>query len=105
MAMPIAVRHFADRVAALVEERRSQVVLGLDPDPARLWPDAVAGTDAAEAPPEERAELTAEAVTRHCRLAIGAARSSCVAVKPQLACFERPGAPGWRSLAAVVQTA
>ena len=30
--------HFADRLAALVEERRSRVVLGLDPDPAALWP-------------------------------------------------------------------
>ena len=27
---------FADRLAALVEERRSQVCLGLDPDPAKL---------------------------------------------------------------------
>src|SRR6185295_15194941 len=34
--------HFADRPAALVEERRSRVVLGLDPDPAALWPEAVA---------------------------------------------------------------
>jgi len=34
--------HFADRLAALVEERRSRVVLGLDPDPAALWPEAVA---------------------------------------------------------------
>ena len=33
--------HFCDRLAALVEERRSQVVLGLDPDPAALWPAAV----------------------------------------------------------------
>ena len=32
--------HFADRLAALVEERRSRVVLGLDPDPAALWPGA-----------------------------------------------------------------
>ena len=33
--------HFADRLAALVDERRSRVVLGLDPDPAALWPEAV----------------------------------------------------------------
>ena len=31
--------HFADRLAALVEERRSRVVVGLDPDPAALWPE------------------------------------------------------------------
>jgi orotidine-5'-phosphate decarboxylase len=87
--------HFADRLAALVEERRSRVVLGLDPDPARLWPgsaDSGAGGDIAAA--------TAEAVARHCRAAIEAAGPACVAVKPQLACFERLGAPGWAALAA-----
>ena len=29
---------FGKRLAARVEERASQLVLGLDPDPARLWP-------------------------------------------------------------------
>ena len=32
---------FPDPLAALVEERQSQIVLGLDPDPAKLWPAAV----------------------------------------------------------------
>ena len=91
---------FPDRLAALVEERRSQVVLGLDPDPAALWP-GVLPADAAEAPAGERAALTAAAVAEHCRLAIAAAGESCVAVKPQLACFERLGAPGWEALVAV----
>jgi orotidine-5'-phosphate decarboxylase len=87
--------HFADRLAALVEERHSRVVLGLDPDPARLWPGSAqddTGGDVAVA--------TAEAVARHCRAAIEAAGPSCVAVKPQMACFERLGAPGWAALAA-----
>jgi len=44
------------------------------------------------------AELTAAAVARHCRAAIEAAGQACVAVKLQLACFERLGAPGWRAL-------
>jgi orotidine-5'-phosphate decarboxylase len=96
--------HFSDRLAALVEERASQVVLGLDPDPVRLWPEAVARTGAAQVPSAERARLTAEAVAQHCRLAIGAAASACVAVKPQLACFERLGAYGWAALAEVVAT-
>jgi orotidine-5'-phosphate decarboxylase len=91
--------HFADRLAALVEERRSQVVLGLDPDPARLWPGALPAV-VSQAPAEERASLTAAAVAEHCRLAIAAAGASCVAVKPQLACFERLGAPGWEALVA-----
>jgi orotidine-5'-phosphate decarboxylase len=97
--------HFADRLAALVEERSSQVVLGLDPDPAKLWPEAIARTGAAEVGLAERAALTAEAVTNHCRLAIAAAGPACVAVKPQLACFERLGSPGWDALAAVIATA
>jgi orotidine-5'-phosphate decarboxylase len=85
---------FSDRLSVLVEERESQVVLGLDPDPSRLWPEAVARAGLAETQVEDRAQLTAEAVAHHCGLAIAAAGPSCVAVKPQLACFERLGAPG-----------
>ena len=48
---------------------------------------------------------TAEAVTEHCRAAIEAAGPACVAVKPQLACFERLGAPGWEALEQVVAIA
>ena len=33
--------HFGDRLAAAVAARESQIVLGIDPDPARLWPAAV----------------------------------------------------------------
>ncbi|HEX7299082.1 MAG TPA: orotidine-5'-phosphate decarboxylase [Solirubrobacteraceae bacterium] len=94
-------RHFADRLGALVAERESQLVLGLDPDPARLWPEA-----AAAAPPEGTpAERAGAAVAAHCAAAIDAAGPACVAVKPQLACFERLGAPGWRALQATVEHA
>jgi orotidine-5'-phosphate decarboxylase len=93
---------FADRLAALVEERRSQIVLGLDPDPSALWPVGVE-VGASSSPPEgDVAVLTAAAVVRHCRAAIDAAGGSCVAVKPQVACFERLGAPGWAALQEVV---
>lgn len=90
-----ASRHFGDRLAAAVAERRSQVVLGLDPDPARLWPEGQAAGDAASGGAAERA---AEAVVAHCEAAIAAVADACVAVKPQLACFERLGCPGWRAL-------
>ncbi|HET8567092.1 MAG TPA: orotidine-5'-phosphate decarboxylase [Solirubrobacterales bacterium] len=83
---------FADRLAALVEERRSQICLGLDPDPAKLAGDGAGDPDA------PAAELAAAAVAAHCRRLIEQAGSACVAVKPQLACFERLGAPGWRAL-------
>jgi orotidine-5'-phosphate decarboxylase len=44
-------------------------------------------------------------VTEHCRALIDRAGPACVAVKPQLACFERLGAPGWRALSEVCDTA
>jgi orotidine-5'-phosphate decarboxylase len=97
--------HFGDRIAELVEERRSPVVLGLDPDPANLWPEAIARSGAPDVPPEERAQHTAEAVAQHCRLAIAAAAPACVAVKLQLACFERLGAPGWWALTEAIAEA
>jgi orotidine-5'-phosphate decarboxylase len=73
-------------------------VLGLDPDPAALWPAAV------QQVASERGDaggLTARAVAIHCRWAIEAAGGACVAVKLQLACFERLGGAGWVSLAEV----
>jgi orotidine-5'-phosphate decarboxylase len=93
---------FGDRLAERVARRESQLVLGLDPDPSRLWPRAlefVGGVDDRSAPPAARA---ARAVVTHCRLLIDAAGDQCVAVKPQVACFERLGAPGWEALDAVV---
>jgi orotidine-5'-phosphate decarboxylase len=82
---------FADRLAALVTERRSQICLGLDPDPSRLPADL--GGDA-----NEPAGAAAAAVLANCRSLIEAAGPACVAVKLQLACFERLGAPGWSAL-------
>jgi orotidine-5'-phosphate decarboxylase len=92
---------FADRLAGLVQARGSQIILGLDPDPARLWPEAV-GRAPAEGSPAHRA---AAAVRAHCAALIDAAGPACVAVKPQLACFERLGADGWSALAATVEHA
>jgi orotidine-5'-phosphate decarboxylase len=75
--------------------------LGLDPDPARLWPQAEAAAPADGSP----AERAAVAVAAHCAAAVDAAGPACVAVKPQLACFERLGADGWHALARVVEHA
>jgi orotidine-5'-phosphate decarboxylase len=44
-------------------------------------------------------------VASHCRSLIERAGPSCVAVKPQLACFERLGAPGWAALTRVCEAA
>ena len=122
-----AVTPFGDRLAAAVAARESQIVLGLDPDPARLWPTAErrvpeaqvrladalrAAADAGAAIRVARAQTepgpdagAASAATSdpavgarvlaHCLDLVDAAGPSCVAVKPQLACFERLGAAGW----------
>jgi orotidine-5'-phosphate decarboxylase len=80
------VSHFGDRLAAAVEARESNLVLGLDPDPARLWPGC---TD----------------VAGHCAAVMEAVAGACVAVKPQVACFERLGAEGWEALAEIGERA
>ncbi len=51
------------------------------------------------------AEAAAEAVVAHSRELIDRAGGACVAVKAQLACFERLGAPGWSALERVVTAA
>jgi orotidine-5'-phosphate decarboxylase len=91
-------------LATAVAQRQSQLVLGLDPDPTRLWPHAIAragGADGGSAP----SQTAALAVARHCELVIEAVADECVAVKPQVACFERLGAPGWEALAQTVRAA
>jgi orotidine-5'-phosphate decarboxylase len=95
---------FGDRIATRVAERSSQLVLGLDPDPVRLWPRALELADAqlGDAAPEARAAF---AVAAHCALVIGAVGEECVAVKLQVACFERLGPPGWAALKEAVNRA
>jgi orotidine-5'-phosphate decarboxylase len=76
------------------------VCLGLDPDPANLTPE-----DAPEGSLTDIADRAASAIYEHCLGLIEAAGPACVAVKPQLACFERLGAPGWRALDQVCSAA
>ena len=115
---------FGDRLADAVAARESQIVLGIDPDPGRLWPAAVddmaesrarlamaladversAALDRGETGREGRLHAAA-AVLAHCHGLIDAAGPACVAVKPQLACFERLGFPGWVVLEATIDHA
>jgi len=99
---PLEVEPFGARLAAAVAARESQVVVGIDPDPARLWPAAV------ERAPEARALLAAPAgdtrfdvataVLAHALALIDAAAPACVAAKPQAAFFEQLGFAGWLAL-------
>ena len=78
-------------------ERESQIVLGLDPDPAALWP----GRGASRARGRRRSGPPARRCSAHCRALIDATAEACVAVKLQLARFEVLGAPGRSVLGAV----
>jgi hypothetical protein len=79
-------------------------MLGLDPDPARLWPQAAAAADAGGVPATTH-DRAAAAVLAHCRAVVDAVAPAVVAVKPQVACFERLGPPGRTVLAAVCEHA
>jgi orotidine-5'-phosphate decarboxylase len=74
--MAVATRTFGDRVAAEVERKRSQLVVGLDPRPD-LFPVELRGD-----------------VTRFCCGIVDAVAPHAVAVKPQLAFFEALGVYG-----------
>ena len=91
-----------DRLDALVAERESQIVLGLDPDPMALWPGSYPDTPLGAPSSGDPAQLAAEAVAMHCQALIDAAGPACVAVKPQLARFEALGSFGWIALETVV---
>jgi orotidine-5'-phosphate decarboxylase len=101
---------FGDRLATAVAGRESQIVLGIDPDPAKLWPDAVdalaesrARLALALADVERSAALDLGHGERAARLeAAAAVLGHCLAVKPQFACFERLGFAGWLALEATI---
>jgi orotidine-5'-phosphate decarboxylase len=65
----------------------------------------VGSASAALDPGAAPAARAAAAVLDHCRAVIDAVAGAVVAVKPQVACFERLGAPGWAALAAVIDHA
>src|SRR5437763_11790810 len=100
-----ALTGFGDRLAERVAARESQLVLGLDPDPARLWPRAIRRAEAEGAGSQSPAVRAARAVAARCALALESAGEHCVAVKLQVACFERLGAPGWSVLAETAERA
>ncbi len=93
-AESVASLTFPDRVAAAVERKRSQLVVGLDPRidllPIELRGSAEGGRAAAAA-----------AVERFCKGIVDAVSPYAVGVKPQLAFFEALGADGWRAFESV----
>jgi orotidine-5'-phosphate decarboxylase len=82
---------FGDRLADAIDRKRTQLVVGLDPQrdllPVELAGDAHEGRDHA-----------ADAFVRFCNGIVDAVAPYAVAVKPQLAFFEALGADGMRAL-------
>ena len=76
--MTVATQTFADRIAAEVERKHSQLVVGLDPQ-RDLMPVELRGD-----------------VARFCCGVVDAVAPHAAAVKPQLAFFEALGPPAWR---------
>ncbi|HMM48133.1 MAG TPA: orotidine-5'-phosphate decarboxylase [Miltoncostaeaceae bacterium] len=77
---------FGTRLTTAVTVRASQVVIGLDPDPARVSGGA-------------------RGAASFCRRVIAQAAPACVGAKIQLAAFERFGADGWRAYEEVAEAA
>jgi orotidine-5'-phosphate decarboxylase len=76
---------FGDRLAAAVAARESQIVLGIDPDPARLWPGPLDRTSVARAALAQAlatAHEAARAVTAGEHAAEEAAVGADLAVNP-----------------------
>jgi orotidine-5'-phosphate decarboxylase len=86
----VATTLFGDRVAAAVEAKRSQLLVGLDPRPELLPVELRAGAHAGRA-------AAADACIRFCTGVIDAVSPYVVGAKPQLAFFEALGADGMRA--------
>jgi orotidine-5'-phosphate decarboxylase len=81
----VVVQRFSDRLAECVERKRSQLVVGLDPNP-EVFPVELRGD------PD-----VAGACARFCCGIVDAVAPYAVAVKPQLAFFEALGSEGVRA--------
>jgi len=90
---------FADRLANLVRERRSPVLVGLDPRFERLPGELTAAVTSGDA------KAQADAYRRFCEGIIDVVASLVAAVKPQLAFFEQLGPAGMDALHATVRYA
>ncbi|MFO8008118.1 MAG: orotidine-5'-phosphate decarboxylase [Candidatus Brocadiia bacterium] len=95
-------RHFADRLMAEIERKRSQVVVGLDPRVDRLPAEV---REPAYRDHGETASGAAEAMVAFNRAVVQAVAEHAVAVKPQVAFYERFGVEGMRAYAATVRAA
>jgi len=91
--------HFADRLRKRMDDLGSRLVVGIDPDPRRLFAEDSLFRKAY--PGMSKDGLLDE----FCEAAVEAAQDTACAVKPQSAFFEALGVSGIRSLAKCVKLA
>lgn len=93
--------HAGDRLDARIAEIGSIACVGLDPRPELLPPELIERHRGAGTP----AEAVAAAFIDANRRIIDAVAGRCAAVKPQAACYEAYGVPGWQALQDTVRHA
>lgn len=91
--------HFADRLNERIDEVRSRLVVGIDPDPRRLYAE---NSLFVRANPGLSRQALLDAL---CDVVIGASENTACAVKPQAAFFESMGLAGLASLARCIKRA
>ena len=91
--------HAADLLHAAIEDTGSIACVGLDPRPALLPPEIVAGALAEHG--DTQMAVAAAFLAFNLGL-IDAIEGACAAIKPQLACYEAYGAAGMKALEATV---
>lgn len=91
--------HFADKLHQRSRHLKSHLVVGIDPDPLRLYgPDSLL---VKAYPGRDNAYL----LERFCAMALDAAEETACAIKPQAAFFESMGVPGWQVLKSLMAEA
>ena len=95
--------HFADRLLAAIETKRSHVVVGLDPDYALLPPVLREKHEALDC--EDEIQRRVEAYREFLLRLLVELRAETVAVKPQLAFYEALGARGFQLYEELVDAA
>lgn len=91
--------HFADRLNERISTVRSRMVIGIDPDPKRLFAPE---SKLKAAFPGKSDEYLLNAF---CSTIIEVAKTRAVAVKPQAAFFESMGIFGWKALSLCIRNA
>ena len=94
--------HVADRLQIAVEQTASIACVGLDPRPELLPPKLV---EEALARYGDTDVAVGSAFTAFNIALLDAIAGHCAAVKPQLACYEAYGLPGWHALIETVRHA